>query len=71
MPTAESNIPPLDVDLPISGWLVVTMDAQRVLADGEQLVLNADAQQEWERVNSRPARILQGAVAAAGATFAP
>jgi hypothetical protein len=34
--------------------------AQRVLADGEQLVLNADAQQEWERINSRPARNLPG-----------
>jgi uncharacterized protein (DUF1778 family) len=32
--------------------------AQRVLADREHLVLDADAQQEWERINSRPARSL-------------
>ena len=32
------------------------MAAQRVLADREQFVLDADAQQEWERINSRPAR---------------
>ena len=34
--------------------------AQRVLADREHFVLDADAQQEWERINSRPARSLQG-----------
>ena len=34
--------------------------AQRVLADREQFVLDADAQQEWERINSRPARSLPG-----------
>ena len=34
--------------------------AQRVLADREQFVLDADAQQEWERINSRPARTLSG-----------
>jgi hypothetical protein len=28
------------------------------LADREQFVLDADAQQEWERINSRPARSL-------------
>jgi uncharacterized protein (DUF1778 family) len=34
--------------------------AQRVLADREQFVLDANAQQEWERINSRPARSLPG-----------
>ena len=34
--------------------------AQRVLADREQFVLDADAQQEWERINSRPACSLPG-----------
>ena len=34
--------------------------AQRVLADRGQYVLDADAQQEWERINSRPARSLPG-----------
>ena len=34
--------------------------AQRVLADREQFVLDAGAQQEWERINSRPARSLPG-----------
>ncbi|MBM5794706.1 MAG: DUF1778 domain-containing protein [Cyanobacteria bacterium M_surface_7_m2_037] len=34
--------------------------AQRVLADRERFVLDADAQQEWERINSRPARRLPG-----------
>ena len=34
--------------------------AQRVLADREQFVLDAHAQQEWERINSRPARSLLG-----------
>ena len=34
--------------------------AQRVLADREQFVLDANAQQEWERINSRPARTLPG-----------
>lgn len=37
-------MPPLDVDLHISGGLVMTMDAQR----------------EGEPINSRPARNLQG-----------
>jgi uncharacterized protein (DUF1778 family) len=32
--------------------------AQRVLADREQFVLDADGQKEWERINSRPARSL-------------
>ena len=36
--------------------------AQRVLADREHLVLDANAQQEWERINSRPARSLHGLV---------
>jgi hypothetical protein len=31
-----------------------------VLADREQFVLDADAQQEWERINNRPARSLPG-----------
>ena len=31
-----------------------------MLADREQFVLDADAQQEWERINSRPARSLPG-----------
>ncbi len=34
--------------------------AQRVLADREQFVLDDGAQQEWERINSRPVRSLQG-----------
>jgi uncharacterized protein (DUF1778 family) len=34
--------------------------AQRVLADREQFVLDAAAQQEWERINCRPARSLPG-----------
>jgi len=34
--------------------------AQRVLADREQFVLDADGQKEWERINSRPARNLPG-----------
>jgi uncharacterized protein (DUF1778 family) len=36
--------------------------AQRVLADREHFVLDAAAQQEWERINSRPARTLPGLV---------
>ena len=31
-----------------------------MLADREQFVLDADAQQEWERINSRPALSLPG-----------
>lgn len=34
--------------------------AQRVLADREQFVLDTDAQQEWERIDNRPARSLPG-----------
>ena len=34
--------------------------AQRVLADREQFVLDADGLHEWERINSRPARSLPG-----------
>ena len=34
--------------------------AQRVLADRQHFLLDADAQQEWERINSRPARNLPG-----------
>ncbi|MFM8278090.1 MAG: DUF1778 domain-containing protein [Cyanobium sp.] len=34
--------------------------AQRVLADRQHFLLDADAQQEWERINSRPARSLPG-----------
>ncbi|WP_259721007.1 DUF1778 domain-containing protein [Synechococcus sp. CS-1328] len=34
--------------------------AQRVLADRQHFLLDADAQQEWERINSRPARNLLG-----------
>ena len=34
--------------------------AQRVLADRQHVLLDADAQQEWERINSRPARSLPG-----------
>jgi uncharacterized protein (DUF1778 family) len=34
--------------------------AQRVLADREQFVLDVAGQQEWERINSRPARSLPG-----------
>ena len=33
---------------------------QRVLADREQFALDADGQQQWERINSRPARSLPG-----------
>ena len=36
--------------------------AQRVLADREHFVLDADARQEWERINSCPARNLPGLV---------
>jgi uncharacterized protein (DUF1778 family) len=36
--------------------------AQRVLADREHFVLDADGQQEWERINRRPARTLPGLV---------
>jgi uncharacterized protein (DUF1778 family) len=36
--------------------------AQRVLADREHFPLDAAAQQEWERINSRPARSLPGLV---------
>ena len=31
-----------------------------MLADREQFVLDTGAQQEWERINSRPARSLPG-----------
>lgn len=34
--------------------------AQRVLADRQHFLLDADAQQEWEQINSRPARNLPG-----------
>ena len=34
--------------------------AQRVLADRQHFLLDAAAQQEWERINSRPARNLPG-----------
>ena len=34
--------------------------AQRVLADRDFFLLDADAQQEWERINSSPARSLPG-----------
>ena len=34
--------------------------AQQVLADREHFVLDAAAQQEWERINSGPARVLLG-----------
>ena len=34
--------------------------AQRVLADRHYFLLDADAQQEWERINSLPARNLPG-----------
>jgi uncharacterized protein (DUF1778 family) len=44
-----------------SFWLSVgRVAAQRVLADREQFVLDTGAQQEWERINSRPARSLPG-----------
>lgn len=36
--------------------------AQRVLADREHFLLDAEAQQEWERINARPARALPGLV---------
>lgn len=45
-----------DRDLLAQGRLA----AQRVVDDREQFVLDADAQQEWERINSRPARSLPG-----------
>ncbi|MEB3362500.1 MAG: DUF1778 domain-containing protein [Synechococcaceae cyanobacterium] len=44
--------------------------AQRVLADREQFVLDADAQQEWERINSRPSRSLSGLARLPGAALA-
>ena len=34
--------------------------AQRVLADRQHVPLDEGAQQEWERINSRPARSLPG-----------
>ncbi len=34
--------------------------AQRVLADRQHFLLDDDAKQEWERINSRPARNLPG-----------
>jgi uncharacterized protein (DUF1778 family) len=34
--------------------------AQRVLADRQHFVLDPAAQQEWERINTRPARTLPG-----------
>jgi hypothetical protein len=34
--------------------------AQRVLTDRDHFVLDADGQQEWERINSRPASNLSG-----------
>ncbi len=34
--------------------------AQRVLSDRQHFLLDADAQLEWERINSRPARSLPG-----------
>ncbi|MCX5968346.1 MAG: DUF1778 domain-containing protein [Cyanobacteria bacterium] len=34
--------------------------AQRVLADRDVFLLDSDGQQEWERINSRPARSLPG-----------
>ena len=34
--------------------------AQRVLAHRDLFMLDVDAQQEWERINSRPARSLPG-----------
>ena len=34
--------------------------AQRVLADREQFVLDADGQQEWDQINSGPAQVLPG-----------
>ena len=34
--------------------------AQRVLADREHFLLDEGAQQEWERINNRPARSLPG-----------
>ncbi len=47
-----------------SSFLLVQepLAAQRVLADREHFLLDADAQQEWERINSRPARSLPGLV---------
>ena len=36
--------------------------AQRVLADREHFLLDEAAQQEWELINSRPARSLSGLV---------
>jgi hypothetical protein len=36
------------------------MTAHRVLADREQSVLDANAQQQWDQINSRPARGLTG-----------
>ena len=38
----------------------VRLAAQRVLADREQFVLDADGQLEWEQINSQPARTLPG-----------
>ena len=40
----------------------VRLAAQRVLADREHFMLDAAGQDEWERINSRPARTLSGLV---------
>ena len=38
----------------------VTAAARRVLADRTEFVLSAEAAEEWEAINSRPARDLPG-----------
>lgn len=45
-----------------SSFLLVQgrLAAQRVLADRQHFLLDEGAQQEWERINSRPARSLPG-----------
>ncbi len=40
----------------------VRLAAQRVLADREHFMLDAAGQDEWEGINSRPARTLSGLV---------
>ena len=40
----------------------VRLAAQRVLADREHFVLDAEGQRAWEQTNARPARTLPGLV---------
>ncbi len=56
----EEVIPAIQQCLARVDELDERLAAQRVLADREHFVLDTGAQQEWERINSRPARNLPG-----------